>query len=80
MVHRKNFIIRGFSLLGEFIIGGSTVLALCIGKILRQSPHFIHKGKQDVVGSSTTGRLYALITILSVYEVCEIQSETHGIF
>ena len=25
MVHWKNFIMRGFSLLGEFIIGGSTV-------------------------------------------------------
>ena len=28
IVHWKNFIIRGFSLLGEFIIGGSTVIIL----------------------------------------------------
>ena len=35
MVHWKNFIMRGFSLLGEFIIRGSTVL--CGGDSHRES-------------------------------------------
>ena len=34
MVHLKNFIMRGFSLLGEFIIGGFTVATFIYGAIV----------------------------------------------
>ena len=34
MVHWKNFIMRGFSLMGEFIIGGSSVFPIISEKLL----------------------------------------------